>query len=73
MIESPNCRIMVVLYPLLGLFFIGFHAGEQVFDSGVGGEFILWVVSFVSPSLFPLLLLLSFYIFSLLHSEAGVS
>jgi hypothetical protein len=34
---------VVVLYPLLGFFFIGSYACEEVFDSLVGGESILVV------------------------------
>ena len=62
MIKSSNLRVVVVLNPLLGLFFIGFYTGEEVFDSWVGGEFILCVVSI--PFSFSLFLLLIFLYFS---------
>ena len=51
MIKSSNLRVVVVLNPLLGLFFIGFYTGEEVFDSWVGGEFILCFVSILFFSL----------------------
>jgi hypothetical protein len=66
LIESSNGRVVVVLYPLLGLFFIGFYMGEEVFDSWVGGEFILCFVSFpFSLSLF------IFFFASFLYSPRG--